>query len=182
MRGEITRLQRRLGLTTLFVTHDQEEALALSDTIALMNQGNVVEVGTPIDLYDYPKDRFTAEFLGIANLIPASLVGRDSGTMVLDTAFGRFQAVSRSEADGPFELFFRPHHVRIREAATRDALNIGRGTILDATFLGETSDVLVSRGNQTIRLRIHPANRMKQGDEICFEVDSRFALAFKSTP
>jgi iron(III) transport system ATP-binding protein len=179
MRGEITQLQRRLGLTTLFVTHDQEEALALSDTIALMDQGNVVEVGTPIDLYDFPKDRFTAQFLGIANLIPGSLVGRASGTIVLDTAFGRFQAVSRSDADAPSELFFRPHQVKIREAATQDELNIGRGKVVDATFLGETNDVLVSRGDQTIRLRIHAANRVKPGDDICFEIDSRFALAFK---
>ena len=178
MRREITQLQRRLGLTTLFVTHDQEEALALSDTIALMNNGQVVEIGSPEDLYNFPREKFTAEFLGTANIVPGSVIGKEDGKDVMETAFGRFEALPRSENDVSCELFFRPHHVRLCEAAMQGRLNVGRGTVMEATFLGETKDVLVSHGGQTIRLRPHASQRLRSGDEIHFEVDPEFTLGF----
>src|SRR5690606_23765235 len=95
---EIKRLQRRLDLTALFVTHDQEEALALSDTIALMNNGEVVEMGPPRQLYDRPEQRFTAGFLGLANFLPGNIVQESGRDVVMETAFGRFAATRRGEA------------------------------------------------------------------------------------
>jgi putative spermidine/putrescine transport system ATP-binding protein len=71
LRGELKRLQRRLGVTAIHVTHDQSEALALADRIVVMNRGRIVESGTPTDLYRRPRHRFTAEFLGVTNLLPA---------------------------------------------------------------------------------------------------------------
>ncbi|MBL8574978.1 MAG: ABC transporter ATP-binding protein [Hyphomicrobiaceae bacterium] len=74
LRGELKRLQRRLGVTAIHVTHDQSEALALADRIVVMNRGRIVESGTPVDLYRQPRHRFTAEFLGVTNLLPATAV------------------------------------------------------------------------------------------------------------
>lgn len=76
MRNEITRIQRLTEVTTLFVTHDQSEALSMSDQVVIMNGGNVVQQGTPQQVYSQPRSRFVAEFLGRANLLPAKIVSR----------------------------------------------------------------------------------------------------------
>jgi len=70
MRSEIRRLQKRLGITTIYVTHDQEEALSISDRIAVMNKGEVLQIGTPLEIYEKPKDIFIADFIGTTNFIP----------------------------------------------------------------------------------------------------------------
>jgi iron(III) transport system ATP-binding protein len=74
MRSEIRALQRRLGITSVYVTHDQEEAFSIADEVALMNQGKLIQLGTPRDLYRQPADRFVAEFVGLSNVVPVKLV------------------------------------------------------------------------------------------------------------
>jgi len=74
MRGEIRALQRQLGITSVYVTHDQEEAFSIADQVALMNQGKLVQLGTPRELYRHPADRFVAEFVGVSNVVPVELV------------------------------------------------------------------------------------------------------------
>jgi thiamine transport system ATP-binding protein len=91
LRGEIRRVQRELGVTTVYVTHDQEEALALGDRIAVMRGGRIEQVDTPRVLYRRPANLFVASFLGRANLVPAQIVGRDKGRLLVDTPLGRFQ-------------------------------------------------------------------------------------------
>ena len=76
------RLQKALGITTLLVTHDQEEALALSDRIAVMNKGEVLQVGRPHDIYENPETRFVADFIGEANLLPGGMIGVDGDLIV----------------------------------------------------------------------------------------------------
>lgn len=179
MRREIIRLQRLLNLTTLFVTHDQEEALALSDVIALMNNGEVIEMGNPMQLYDFPKNRFTAGFLGLANFLPASLLEQRVGETVLDVAFGRFEAVSRCAPGRANEFFFRPHKVTLVGSDQANKVNVGTGRVAEAVFLGEINDVLVEKDGQKVRLRISSAQRPQVGDEINFAVDPAFSLAFE---
>jgi ABC-type Fe3+/spermidine/putrescine transport system ATPase subunit len=74
MRGEIRSLQRRLGITSIYVTHDQEEAFSIADLVAIMNRGRLVQLGTPRELYRQPADRFVAEFVGLSNIVPVELV------------------------------------------------------------------------------------------------------------
>jgi ABC-type Fe3+/spermidine/putrescine transport system ATPase subunit len=82
MRGEIRELQKRLGITAIYVTHDQEEAMSVSDRIALMNAGRLEQVGLPVDIYRHPLTRFAAEFMGTTNLLPARLLGRGGDELV----------------------------------------------------------------------------------------------------
>ena len=82
MRTEIRELQKSLGITAIYVTHDQEEAMSVSDRIALMNAGRLEQVGVPVDIYRHPVSRFAAEFMGTTNLVVARLLGRGGAELV----------------------------------------------------------------------------------------------------
>ena len=84
MRTVIKKLQRRLGITTIYVTHDQEEALAISDRIAVMKEGNIMQVGTPEEIYKKPENTFVAGFIGVSNFVECDVKGDDPGKAVLD--------------------------------------------------------------------------------------------------
>jgi iron(III) transport system ATP-binding protein len=180
MRQELVALQKRLGLTILYVTHDQEEALALSHRIALMREGEIVEAGNPLELFERPTHRFTAEFLGLANFLAcapshAAALGR---VAAVDTAFGRFAAlVCASDRDEP-ELFFRPHRIALAPEGTGDETNVGRGTVSAIVCLGEINDVTVRQGDQAIRLRLHGSERPPLGTPIVFRLEPDAAILF----
>ena len=88
MRLELREIQQRLGITTVFVTHDQDEAFEMSDRVVLMNAGRVEQVGPPEELYDDPATRFAAEFIGEANLIEGVVAATTGATIAVDTAAG----------------------------------------------------------------------------------------------
>ena len=99
VRAEIRKLQQELGITTIYVTHDQEEALSLSDRVAVMKDGRVLQVGRPKELYERPRTRFVADFVGTNNLVPGRVSGRAGAELMVDTAVGTLRAVS----DVPWE-------------------------------------------------------------------------------
>ena len=84
MRTEIRRIQQRLGITSVYVTHDQIEAMTLSDQIVVMNQGKIEQIGSPAEVYRRPRTRFVADFIGRANFVPATVRDRRDGSLVLD--------------------------------------------------------------------------------------------------
>ncbi|MDX6750387.1 ABC transporter ATP-binding protein [Geminicoccaceae bacterium 1502E] len=137
---ELRRLHRKHGRTTIYVTHDQEEALVLSDRIAVMNQGRIQQVGSVDDLYDRPVNSFVAGFIGESNLLPAKLVavsGREARAEV--PAFGRTLAVAAEDgvAQGsPAQLLLRPEHVLIDQ----DADGIP-AEIVEVIYLGELTQL-----------------------------------------
>lgn len=105
LRDEIRRIQQRLGITTIFVTHDQEEALAVSDRIAVMNAGSIEQQGTPEDLYMRPATPFVAEFIGRSSLTPATVA---SGVA---TVLGQQVPLLTARADGPAQVYLRPENL-----------------------------------------------------------------------
>jgi putative spermidine/putrescine transport system ATP-binding protein len=127
---EVRRLQRRLRLTTLFITHDQEEALIMSDRIAVMDQGRTQQIGTPADVYDKPVSRFVADFIGESNLIE----GTAANGQVVVPGFGTLSHRD-APASGPVTLLLRPEAMRVGEEA-RDAPCQAQATVLEAIFLG----------------------------------------------
>ena len=118
VRAEIKKLQGELGITTIYVTHDQEEALSLSDRVAVMKDGRVQQVGAPKELYERPRTRFVADFVGTNNLVPGRVRERAKAGLVVDTALGALRAV----ADGPVGercvLAIRPENMAITAGAT----------------------------------------------------------------
>jgi ABC-type Fe3+/spermidine/putrescine transport system ATPase subunit len=146
VRGEIRKLQKELGITTVYVTHDQEEALSLSDRIAVMREGRVLQTATPRDLYERPATRFVADFVGTNNFLPGVCRAREAGRTVVETPVGRL--TGRSD-DGvrPGDrcvLAVRPENVALGGAGE----NVLRGRIVLAAYLGNTLryDVEVAGG------------------------------------
>src|SRR5436853_5937075 len=143
MRHEIRDLQRRLSITTIYVTHDQEEAMAVSDRIAVMNQGSVVQEGTAEDLYHRPATEFVAQFVGRVNLI-AGVVEVVSGKSATIAALGR-AIVARScpddlAAGDRVQIALRPEAIEIAQTNTLGSL---QATVLSSVFLGDKIEYLV---------------------------------------
>ncbi len=160
MRQELLAMQRRLGLTTIFVTHDQEEAMTTADRMAVLDKGVVQQVGTPATLYDYPVNTFVANFVGTMNLLSGKVRSRHGNGLTLDVdGVGelRFpQLVDAPESD-TIQISFRPHSLRVDVA---DAAQDGRfvwmpGTVEASEFLGEFTRYQVRVGQQRLAVD-HP--------------------------
>ena len=155
MRAELLALQRKLGITTIFVTHDQEEALSISDRVAVLDGGIVQQVGTPMDLYDHPANRLIANFVGTINLFPASIRDAQHGMVrVTSTALGEITLPRPQQlpASGNVEIGFRPHAVTLFPADTTfDRRHLWlQGTVLGREFLGEFVRYRVRAGETDI--------------------------------
>jgi iron(III) transport system ATP-binding protein len=149
MRGEIRRLQRELKITTVYVTHDQEEAMAISDRIAIMNAGRIVQIGTAQELYQRPSSGFAATFLGEANLIKCRVVDVAMDLLTLGIGDQRWAIASaaRSPAGAEVEAVVRPESIRL--STTGKGLS---GQVVSATYLGSKIDYVVRIGDQALRV------------------------------
>jgi len=165
MRTEIRDLQRRLAITTLYVTHDQEEAMAVSDRIAVMNRGSVVQEGSAEDLYYRPRSEFVATFVGRVNLVPGRVSALD-GTVATIASLGtvmRARLTERAPALGAaVRLVLRPEAVEIVPVAGAPLTGIVRSV----TFLGEKMECVVACGDvslQAVRHSIGGAGNLTEG-------------------
>jgi len=181
MRFELKALQESFKITTVYVTHDQEEAMALSDRIGLMHEGALLEVGSPAQLYLRPAHRITADFLGTANFLPAEVRqgGREPwDEVVVATPLGLFSA-RRSVAwrEGMRgSLFFRPENVAFGSSA--NGANSATGTVERVTFFGSAADVIVRSGEIALRARTHPARAPEVGRQVGFSVAPELCIVF----
>jgi iron(III) transport system ATP-binding protein len=153
VRQEIRDLQRRFGLTAVYVTHDQEEALAVSDRIVVMNRGRIAQVGSPRDLYERPASRFVADFIGDANLIE----GRVEGGVFRAEAL----ALALDGPDGPAAITVRPERVTLVDPAEGTPARIE-----SATYLGSRVEYAVSAGFGTLLVSAPVAERLRAPGEI----------------
>ncbi|HSE00411.1 MAG TPA: ABC transporter ATP-binding protein [Burkholderiales bacterium] len=139
MRGELLALQRKLGITTIFVTHDQEEALSISDRVAVLDQGVIQQVGTPVELYDTPANRFIATFVGTINFLQGALETSDAGVVFRSETLGAIVLANAAASSGPAEIAIRPHAMQLTAPGTPP--DRGRswleGTVTEREFLGE---------------------------------------------
>jgi iron(III) transport system ATP-binding protein len=173
MRYEIKELQERLGITTLYVTHDQTEALAVSDSIAVMNQGNLLDVAGPRDIYFQPRSEFTADFIGLTNILRGRIAGEEGGLACLDTPIGRLLCRSTGEPDkgGEFVIFLRPEDVTVSPDRPAAEVNVFEGEIAALVFLGELVDCQVQVGDQLIRARLHAKSDLKRKQRVFIEAN-----------
>lgn len=131
MRTTIKKLQRRLGITTVYVTHDQEEALAISDRIAVMNQGNIMQIGKPEEIYRKPANPFVANFIGVSNFIDCTVDGQDPASATVHLHDGHsFQMPLRKPYSGEVILSARPEQLFFSEMGLPGRVNM-------STFLGD---------------------------------------------
>ena len=147
VRAEIRKLQQELGITTIYVTHDQEEALSLSDRVAVMKDGRVLQVGRPKELYERPRTRFVADFVGTNNLVPGRVSGRAGAELMVDTAVGTLRAVSDVSVGERCVLAIRPENVTVDAGAGSGAGNVVRGRVSFVSYLGSALRYDVEAGS-----------------------------------
>jgi iron(III) transport system ATP-binding protein len=174
MREEIRRLHEATGLTMVYVTHDQKEALALADRLAVMDRGRLAQVGGAAEVYERPASRFVARFLGDTNLIPGTLRGSADGRCTVDTALGALAALppANPPADGAaVTCSIRPEAFNIGPPAP-GAENAINARVERVAFLGEIVQVGLTAGGVALQVTSlpHTAGRLKVGDPATLSV------------
>jgi iron(III) transport system ATP-binding protein len=161
MRFELRRLQRELGVTTLYVTHDQFEALALSDQIAVMRDGHIEQLGTPREIYESPANHFVANFIGATNFIAGEIVTDSTdatGGCLVRTALGDIscEAGGRPAGGGKVLVAVRPEHTVISSERPAAEVNVFEAEVAEWIYLGESTDYVVRAQNVDLHVRAHP--------------------------
>jgi spermidine/putrescine transport system ATP-binding protein len=176
MQVELKRIQQEVGITFIYVTHDQEEAMTMSDRIAVMNNGRYEQLGDPESLYERPTTRFVAGFLGISNLIPATIEGGDAAYASARLTGNDLIKVPRGLLDGTTNVSIgvRPEKIRLSERSVEPPAGHNRlvGVVRDASYIGVSTQYLVEShgGNLTVyEQNVERATRAElwaRGDEI----------------
>jgi iron(III) transport system ATP-binding protein len=169
MRHEIKTLVQRLGTTTLYVTHDQLEALSMSDRVALMNDGAIVQEGAPRDVYLHPADAFAANFLGRTNLLEGHVSDRAAG--IIDTPWGPLRCALPEWATVGTQLTlgFRPESVIVAEGAAGSAHGLS-GKIAATSFVGDAVEYRIDLGGHMLRARAQPFDVLEEGRDVVVRV------------
>ncbi len=183
MRFELKRLQRELGITTVYVTHDQSEALALSHSIAVMNQGRIQQIGSPREIYDRPVNSFVADFVGSTNFLDGSVLGPDGtdGHYRVRTPIGDLSVLGTEalKADDKVLVSVRPEDVELAEARPQGG-NVWEGLVDQKVFLGECVDFQVKLGDRMLMSRRHPSLRTPIGHQIFVQLPPDKCVALKA--
>ena len=190
MQLELKALQRKVGITFVYVTHDQGEAMTLSDRIAVMNEGKILQIGTPAEIYDSPQNRFVADFIGTSNFFEGTLVNSDGkfAEVILNTD-PSFKLLCLHSEDIPIDtavtVVIRPERIDISAEPNPDVPNCLRGVIEDESYLGTTVQYTVQTDYPT-PLIIHQQNtstkethRFKQGDTVYLQWTAENAIVLK---
>lgn len=180
MRFELKRLQRELGITTVYVTHDQSEALALSHSIAVMNRGMIQQTGTPREIYERPRNQFVADFIGSTNFLPATVKERDAAFYRVSSEVGdlKVRAVEPLEAGATVVVSVRPEDIQLSESRPHGD-NVLEGTVDTKVFLGESVDFQVKVGQRSLLSRAHPSLGTRVGHPIYLSLDPEKCVALK---
>jgi ABC-type Fe3+/spermidine/putrescine transport system ATPase subunit len=170
MRSEIVRLQKELAITTIYVTHDQEEAMAISDRIAIMDGGQIAQIGTAEELYQRPLSRFVAGFLGSANLVRGTVVATALAETTIDILGHRWELISKCPV-GPgtaVDAVIRPEALTLKREGAGP-----RGRLERRTYFGDKAEYLVRLGDaliQAVQWNPSTADAFGEGEEVCVEL------------
>ncbi len=171
MRLEIRELVKRLNITSLYVTHDQVEALSMSDVVAVMNEGEIMQEGSPVDIYQTPNNRFVAGFIGLTNFLVGKVVSKSSDNSALarvETEVGMLSCYLPSDMrlNDTVVIAVRPEDVAVAEGRFLPEQNMTEGRVEKVMFLGDALDCRVAVGQVRIRLKLHPYVKLAQGDKL----------------
>jgi iron(III) transport system ATP-binding protein len=184
MRHEIRELQQRLQITALYVTHDQAEALAMSDTIAVMSAGRILAHGAPRELYVAPGNRFVADFVGLTNIVRgrALAAAHADGIGEVDVSFGKVRCRFQGAivAGDEVEVLIRPENIVTSPAVPGTRDNVWQATVERVTFLGEHQDATVRLGGIRLRIRVPPWIELAGGQPIYLEMVAQRCSAIRA--
>jgi len=184
MRLEIKELQRALGITSVYVTHDLEEALAISDRIVVMRDGTIEQIGTPAEIYDRPRNRFVADFVGSANLIEGrprpELAG--PGQVALETAGGAVvHGIAHGRPAGERACFsVRTVHVRLSRERPAAAVNVWPATVRRRVFQGDFTQYHLDWDGRALVVRDVSADPVAEGSTVYLTVEPRHCVLLEA--
>jgi spermidine/putrescine transport system ATP-binding protein len=181
MQDELKAIQARVGTTFVHVTHDQEEAMAVADTVVVMNAGRIEDRGPPHRVYLQPRTFFSAGFMGEINMLPATVRERDAGAVVLEAGCGVLR-LPAGALDGPgpeATLLIRPEHFREPGPA---ALELGAARVEDAAFFGTHVRAHVRLGDLPLVAHFPQGTRLAAGDDVALRVDPARVTALAGRP
>jgi iron(III) transport system ATP-binding protein len=176
MREEIRRIQKELGITTIYVTHDQEEAMAVSDRIAILNRGRLEQIGTPSEIYYRPENRFAAEFMGSSNIIEMNVTGYDEtqSRIAAETPGARFSLRGQRPSGARITLSVRPEWIHVVAGPQDGEQNLLSGMVLSSTFLGSMIRYRVSGpAGKPVVIEVHDpdeGNIRKDGETLWYQL------------
>ena len=183
-RFELRQLVKRLGITTLYVTHDQVEALTMSDVVAVLNQGKIVQEGSPLEIYQSPRDWFVASFIGMTNFLEGQVVApsAERGMGRVETASGVISCrIPESLAAGErVYVLVRPEDAILVNASQPAGENILEGKVERMVFLGDALDCHLTVNRQSLRIKLHPSVKLCEGEKVAVQIPARACQAIRS--
>ncbi len=180
LRGQLKELVSRLGVTTLYVTHNQNEALEMADRLAVMDGGQFRQTGTPRELYHQPSSAFVARFIGDMNLFPATVAGNsDVGGLMIDSPLGRLRAgvsaLGAGQTGQPCLFGVRQEDVELTEQGDTD--NTVAATVETATFSGESISYVLRVGETRLRARVHRRSDFRRDSDVFLRLPPEHCIA-----
>lgn len=175
LRLELQRLQKDLGITSVYVTHDQEEALALSTRIAVMNHGTIEQLGAPEDIYQNPASQFVAKFIGTSNLLRSTVLSQGGGVATFESKIGEFVVESQARLGNGSDLLLsiRPEVIELSSAPfASSGPNQFEGDIVLREYLGSAIQYVIAVGSEKLRCRTPPSLRVESGQRVYLRIPS----------
>ena len=171
VREDIREIQQKLGVTTIYVTHDQEEALAISDKVIVMNNAVIAQEGSPKNLYNFPKNRFVANFIGDANVVEAKINNKNSNSYDLKIAEMNIKVNSDIELDGDVSIALRPEKIFINREKNENCIH---ATINNASFVGNSYQyILNSEAGKLYVVSGETNNIFKVGEKVFLSINDQ---------
>jgi putative spermidine/putrescine transport system ATP-binding protein len=175
LRLEIRRIQRSLGIATMYITHDQEEALSISDRVAVMRDGRIEQLGTPEQIYTAPVNEYVARFVGTSNRLPVRIAGGDGSTVEWQGRPVRVAADRQFAAGGSAVMIVRPERIRVSAPVNGGDAGAWPGTVVERTFLGSVTRFTVRVGDELVLADV-PGEATA---DVRFNIDDPVAVAFE---
>jgi len=178
MRFELRELHKRIRVTTVYVTHDQVEALSMSNRVAVVKDGRIAQLDYPREVYQQPNGSFVAAFMGSTNMIPGTLARNRDSIWAMETAIGKFQCTKSADVSVGEQalLTIQPVYVVVHEELT-EGTNRVRATVAVSVFSGDYVDSQFQVGAQTLFARQHPSVELREGQEVSIELPAAHCVA-----
>jgi spermidine/putrescine ABC transporter ATP-binding subunit len=148
MQAELRGMLREAGVTAIYVTHNQEEALSMSDRIVVMSSGEIRQIGTPSEIYERPADAFVAGFIGMSNLFGARVLSRDASGTIAESAHGFKVRLPQDVAEQELTLMIRPERIHVEPGTAATGPNSASGMVTDTSYLGDRQLLRVRVGSE----------------------------------
>ncbi|HEY6199984.1 MAG TPA: ABC transporter ATP-binding protein [Candidatus Binatia bacterium] len=180
-RFEMRELVKRLGITTLYVTHDQLEALTMSDVIAVMEGGRIVQQGTPLEIYTAPQNRFVASFIGLSNFLEGRVRSLGApGEVETSSGVIKCELPDGAAAGDEVIVVIRPEDVTLNDGAAGADENMLEGKIEAIVFMGDALECQVAVGAKHIRLKLHPSSGVAKGSTVRLKLPAASCRAVRA--